>query len=130
MGELGFAVPKATPSTDIVGLLQDAEVCSPVSESSSGAEDQDGAKAGSSSATERLDVRASTGIARSAEEWVRDDTTISLFSERFKRDTGPLSKGCPCHTCCHHTRAYIHHLLHVHEMLAQVIQAEFCSDTG
>ncbi|BDA42772.1 probable Queuine tRNA-ribosyltransferase accessory subunit 2 [Coccomyxa sp. Obi] len=56
-----------------------------------------------------------------AEEWDSDDTTISLHSERFRRDTGPLSRGCPCHTCLRHTRAYIHHLLNVNEMLAEVL---------
>ncbi|CAL8467578.1 g7116 [Coccomyxa elongata] len=56
-----------------------------------------------------------------AEEWDLDDTNISLHSERFRRDTGPLSRGCPCHTCLRHTRAYIHHLLNVNEMLAEVL---------
>lgn len=55
-----------------------------------------------------------------AEEWDLDDTNISLHSERFRRDSGPLSQGCPCHACLRHTRAYIHHLLNVNEMLAEV----------
>jgi queuine tRNA-ribosyltransferase subunit QTRTD1 len=29
--------------------------------------------------------------------------------------------GCGCFTCANHSRAYIHHLLHVHEMLAEVL---------
>ncbi len=55
-----------------------------------------------------------------AEEWDLDDTTISLHSERFRRDTGPLSRDCKCHTCMRHTRAYIHHLFNVNEMLGAV----------
>ncbi len=36
-------------------------------------------------------------------------------------DKQPLVKGCSCFTCTNHTRAYVHHLLHTHEMLASVL---------
>jgi len=36
-------------------------------------------------------------------------------------DSQPLIIGCTCYTCTSHTRAYIHHLLNVHEMLAEVL---------
>lgn len=58
--------------------------------------------------------------AAAVSNWDADDTAISLWSERFRWDAGPLCKGCSCYACQRHTRAYIHHLLHVHEMLAQV----------
>ena len=64
--------------------------------------------------------QASRGSSGEAQEWGADDTTMDLHSLRFRQDTRPLSSSCPCHTCSHHTRAYIHHLLNVNEMLAQV----------
>ncbi|XP_052202465.1 uncharacterized protein LOC127808121 isoform X3 [Diospyros lotus] len=36
-------------------------------------------------------------------------------------DTSPLVDGCSCYTCQNHTKAYINHLLNVHEMLAQIL---------
>jgi hypothetical protein len=58
--------------------------------------------------------------AAAAGPWDQDDSNICLWSERFRSDTGPLCRGCSCYTCQRHTRAYVHHLLHVREMLAQV----------
>ena len=39
----------------------------------------------------------------------------------MRRDTRPLVEGCNCHACQNHHRAYIHHLLIAHEMLADVL---------
>lgn len=36
-------------------------------------------------------------------------------------DKRPLVEGCSCFACRNHTRAYMHHLLHAHEMLASVL---------
>lgn len=36
-------------------------------------------------------------------------------------DNGPLVPGCTCFCCANHTRAYLHHLLHTHEMLGGVL---------
>lgn len=36
-------------------------------------------------------------------------------------DKGPLVAGCSCFTCRNHTRAYLHHLLHTHEILGSVL---------
>lgn len=36
-------------------------------------------------------------------------------------DQGPLLPGCRCFACSHHSRAYVHHLLNAHEMLADVL---------
>lgn len=38
-----------------------------------------------------------------------------------RMDKGPLVQGCSCFTCQNHSRAYIHHLLQTHEMLAGVL---------
>ncbi len=35
---------------------------------------------------------------------------------RFALDQAPLVEGCPCPTCCAHTRAYVHYLSRAEEM--------------
>ena len=40
---------------------------------------------------------------------------------RYASDFTPLLSGCSCYTCTHHTKAYIHHLLAVKEILATVL---------
>lgn len=49
------------------------------------------------------------------------DTKINLLDTKHKEDTRPLVEGCECFSCQSHTRAYIHHLLLVHEMTAQIL---------
>jgi len=46
---------------------------------------------------------------------------LNLHDACHRKDTRPLLPGCSCHACRHHTRAYIHHLLLAHEMLAEVL---------
>ncbi|XP_017980821.1 PREDICTED: queuine tRNA-ribosyltransferase subunit qtrtd1 [Theobroma cacao] len=46
---------------------------------------------------------------------------INLRATVFRKDTTPIIEGCTCYTCQNHTRAYINHLLNVHEMLAQIL---------
>jgi queuine tRNA-ribosyltransferase len=42
---------------------------------------------------------------------------IKLRNARYRDDTRPLDANCPCHTCLHFTRAYLHHLQKVNEIL-------------
>lgn len=35
---------------------------------------------------------------------------VRIRNARYRDDTRPLDPACPCHTCRHHTRAYLHHL--------------------
>lgn len=46
---------------------------------------------------------------------------ICLHDKTFRTDPSPLLPGCQCFACLKHTRAYIHHLLNVHEMLAEIL---------
>lgn len=58
------------------------------------------------------------------EEWSKSDSDsakICLRSVSFRLDESPLVDGCKCYTCRKHSRAYIHHLLNTHEMLAQTL---------
>ncbi|CAN6458323.1 unnamed protein product [Victoria cruziana] len=50
-----------------------------------------------------------------------DFTKINLRATIYRKDTSPLVEGCSCYSCQNHTRAYINHLLNVHEMLAQIL---------
>ncbi len=42
---------------------------------------------------------------------------VKLRNSRYRNDTGPLDPCCSCPTCRHFTRAYLHHLQRVNEML-------------
>ncbi|GAX79060.1 hypothetical protein CEUSTIGMA_g6500.t1 [Chlamydomonas eustigma] len=50
-----------------------------------------------------------------------DLSKVNLWSTTHRLDKGPLLKGCTCFTCKKHSRAYVQHLLQVHEMLAEVL---------
>ena len=43
---------------------------------------------------------------------IKEHAIISIL-----RDTRPLDEACACHTCRHFTRAYLHHLQRVNEIL-------------
>ncbi|MBB5020281.1 queuine tRNA-ribosyltransferase [Chitinivorax tropicus] len=42
---------------------------------------------------------------------------IKIRNARYKLDTKPLDETCACYTCTHFTRAYLHHLQRVNEIL-------------
>jgi queuine tRNA-ribosyltransferase len=42
---------------------------------------------------------------------------IKIRNSRFRDDTRPLDLRCGCYTCSHFTRAYLHHLQRVNEIL-------------
>jgi queuine tRNA-ribosyltransferase len=42
---------------------------------------------------------------------------VKIKNARYKDDTGPLDPDCTCYTCRHFTRAYLHHLHRVGEIL-------------
>jgi len=48
-------------------------------------------------------------------------TEILMSDPSLKMDMSPLVADCECYTCRKHTRAYIHHLLAVGEMLGKVL---------
>ncbi|OEL30611.1 Queuine tRNA-ribosyltransferase subunit QTRTD1 [Dichanthelium oligosanthes] len=50
-----------------------------------------------------------------------DSTKINLHATTYRKDTSRLVDSCSCFTCQNHTRAYLNHLLNVHEMLAQIL---------
>eukprot|EP00466_Bigelowiella_natans_P002851 jgi/Bigna1/130507/aug1.11_g5215 len=46
---------------------------------------------------------------------------INLWDPKYKLDTSPIFPTCGCYACKTYSRAYLHHLLNTHEMLAQVL---------
>ncbi len=42
---------------------------------------------------------------------------VKLRNSRYRTDTGPLDPACACYTCANFTRAYLHHLQRVNEIL-------------
>jgi len=42
---------------------------------------------------------------------------VKLRNARYRNDLGPLDEACGCYTCRHFTRAYLHHLQRVNEIL-------------
>jgi hypothetical protein len=51
----------------------------------------------------------------------RSGSVLHLREARFANDFTPLLVGCECYTCRHFTRAYVHHLLNVREMLGDTL---------
>jgi len=58
---------------------------------------------------------------REHEFFAREVMTMNLRDKRYALDTRPISTRCGCYSCTSHSRAYIHHLLCVHEMLAEIL---------
>jgi queuine tRNA-ribosyltransferase accessory subunit len=50
-----------------------------------------------------------------------DGVKANLRALAFRLDGRPLCPGCSCFACARHTRAYVHHLLDTHEMLADIL---------
>jgi queuine tRNA-ribosyltransferase len=46
---------------------------------------------------------------------------LRLRNARHERDPAPLESGCPCYTCRHFSRAYLHHLFLAKEMLGPTL---------
>ena len=42
---------------------------------------------------------------------------VKIRNSRYRDDTRPLDLACSCYTCSHFTRAYLHHLQRVNEIL-------------
>ncbi|THU55682.1 hypothetical protein C4D60_Mb11t09150 [Musa balbisiana] len=55
------------------------------------------------------------------DDTVGDRTKINLRATIYRKDISPIVANCSCFTCQNHTRAYINHLLNVHEMLAHIL---------
>ncbi|MFO0876973.1 MAG: tRNA guanosine(34) transglycosylase Tgt [Gemmataceae bacterium] len=50
-----------------------------------------------------------------------DDGVVKIRNAVHKRDQAPLESNCPCYTCQHFSRAYLHHLFQADEMLGPTL---------
>ncbi len=50
-----------------------------------------------------------------------DNSKLSLWNSIHRLDTRPILPGCGCYSCSTYNRAYIHHLLIEHELLANTL---------
>lgn len=67
-----------------------------------------------------LDAAEDDALERTRER-DRSGALLHLRERRFERDFRPLLAGCDCFTCKQYTRAYVHHLLNVREILGDVL---------
>ena len=49
---------------------------------------------------------------------------LNLRNARHAEDTAPLDERCPCPTCAHYSRAYLHHLVKAGEILGAMLVTE------
>ena len=52
------------------------------------------------------------------------DGPINLRNARFAEDETPIDRDCPCPTCAHYSRAYVHHLVRSGEILGAMLMTE------
>ncbi|MFZ2024929.1 MAG: tRNA guanosine(34) transglycosylase Tgt [Microgenomates group bacterium] len=67
-----------------------------------------------------FDCVQATRLARMGKVFVKDvknNFELDITKKEYAEDTKPLDAQCQCATCKHYTRAYIHHLFHVRELL-------------
>ncbi len=48
---------------------------------------------------------------------------VNIVASRYKDDFRPIIENCGCYTCQNYSRAYLHHLLHAHELLANTLMS-------
>jgi len=49
---------------------------------------------------------------------------MNIRNAKFGEDREPLESGCPCPTCSHFERAYVHHLVRSGEILGAMLMTE------
>lgn len=74
------------------------------------------------SGIDTFDCVQPTRLARMGALFVKSVTaknhTIDITKTLFADDVHPIDRLCHCYTCQHFSRAYLHHLFHVRELLA------------
>jgi queuine tRNA-ribosyltransferase subunit QTRTD1 len=71
--------------------------------------------------TSSTDVQTESSPKFVSAEMGGDRNKINLKDPFYELDKSPLLRDCSCYTCTKHTRAYIHHLINTHEMLATIL---------
>ena len=69
-----------------------------------------------------FDCVSPTRVARNGSAYTYEGRK-NIVASRYRQDFKPLVEGCPCYTCQNYTCAYLHHLLHAHEILASTLMS-------
>ncbi|MCX7700717.1 MAG: tRNA guanosine(34) transglycosylase Tgt [Gemmataceae bacterium] len=72
------------------------------------------------SGIDMFDCVLPTRNGRNASAFTRSGS-LRLRNACHRRDSRPLEEDCPCYTCQHFSRAYLHHLFQVEEMLGPTL---------
>ena len=67
-----------------------------------------------------FDCVAATRIARNGSLYTGTGK-INILNTKFREDFAPIEDGCRCYTCKNYTRAYVAHLFHAKEILANTL---------
>lgn len=67
-----------------------------------------------------FDCVTATRIARNGSLYTKEGK-INIMNARFREDFSPIDEGCSCYTCRNFTRAYLAHLFHGKEILANTL---------
>ncbi|MDQ5883535.1 MAG: queuine tRNA-ribosyltransferase [Patescibacteria group bacterium] len=67
-----------------------------------------------------FDCVAPTRIARNGSLYTKDGN-ISITNSKYRTDFSPIEEGCECYTCKNYTKAYLAHLFHAKEILANTL---------
>ncbi|MDR0980126.1 MAG: tRNA guanosine(34) transglycosylase Tgt [Candidatus Nomurabacteria bacterium] len=67
-----------------------------------------------------FDCVAPTRQARNGALYTRDGR-INIKNAKYRHDFSPIDPECNCYTCQHHSKAYLAHLFHAHELTAGVL---------
>jgi queuine tRNA-ribosyltransferase len=76
--------------------------------------------AGVAAGIDMFDCVLPTRNGRNAQAFT-DRGLVRMRNAVHKRDSAPLEPGCPCYTCRHFSRAYLHHLFMAGEMLGPTL---------
>jgi queuine tRNA-ribosyltransferase len=76
--------------------------------------------AGIASGIDMFDCVLPTRNGRNAQAFTADGP-VRLRNAKHRRDPAPLESDCPCYTCRHFSRAYLHHLFLADEMLGPTL---------
>lgn len=67
-----------------------------------------------------FDCVAPTRIARNGSLYTKNGN-ISITNSKYRTDFSPIEEGCECYTCKNYTKAYLAHLFHAKEILANTL---------
>ncbi|MGV1037507.1 MAG: tRNA guanosine(34) transglycosylase Tgt [Candidatus Nanopelagicales bacterium] len=70
--------------------------------------------------TDTFDCVSASRVARNSAVYTKTGRQ-NLSRSSNRTDFAPIESDCPCYTCTHYTRAYIHHLFKAKEMLASTL---------